>query len=72
MSFKFAIDRGGTWTDVYCILPDGSEHTEKVLSVDPTRVDDAPIEGIRRILSKFHTSVTLDCNSIEWIRMGNY
>lgn len=70
MSFKFAIDRGGTFTDVYCVLPDGSEHTEKVLSVDPTRYTDAPSEGIRRILHKFSPNSKLNSETIEWIRMG--
>ena len=34
--FKFAIDRGGTFTDVYAICPDGKERVTKLLSVDPS------------------------------------
>ena len=50
--FCFAIDRGGTFTDVLCICPDGQVETLKLLSEDPERYSDAPREGIRRILKK--------------------
>lgn len=50
--FCFAIDRGGTFTDVMCICPNGKVRTMKLLSVDPERYDDAPREGIRRILAE--------------------
>lgn len=52
--FCFAIDRGGTFTDVMCICPNGKVRTLKLLSVDPQRYDDAPREGIRRILTEVH------------------
>jgi 5-oxoprolinase (ATP-hydrolysing) len=48
--YRFAIDRGGTFTDVYCVCPGGKVRTLKLLSVDPSNYDDAPTEGIRRIL----------------------
>lgn len=70
MSFKFAIDRGGTFTDIYCILPDGTEHTEKLLSVDPLHYTDAPAEGIRRIVQKFAPNSLNDPKIVESIRMG--
>lgn len=50
--FKFAIDRGGTFTDVYAICPDGKERVTKLLSEDPSNYPDAPREGIRRILEE--------------------
>jgi 5-oxoprolinase (ATP-hydrolysing) len=50
--YRFAIDRGGTFTDVYCVCPGGKVRTLKLLSVDPSNYDDAPTEGIRRILSE--------------------
>ena len=53
--FHFAIDRGGTFTDVYCRLPNGSEVVRKFLSEDPMHYQDAPTEGIRRILQEFST-----------------
>ena len=49
---KIAIDRGGTFTD--CIGSyHGKEEIVKLLSVDPSNYDDAPLEGIRRLLEKF-------------------
>ncbi len=51
--FQFSIDRGGTFTDVHCILPDGQEVVRKLLSEDPDNYPDAPTEGIRRILEEF-------------------
>lgn len=49
---KIAIDRGGTFTD--CIGSyKGKEEIVKLLSVDPNNYDDAPLEGIRRLLVKF-------------------
>ena len=52
--FKFAIDRGGTFTDVYAICPDGRERVAKLLSEDPSNYPDAPREGIRRILEEVY------------------
>ena len=51
--YHFAIDRGGTFTDIHCLLPSGDEIVSKLLSVDPTNYDDAPTEGIRRILHQY-------------------
>lgn len=48
--FCFAIDRGGTFTDVYSRCPGGRVRVLKLLSEDPTNYDDAPTEGIRRVL----------------------
>lgn len=56
--FCFAIDRGGTFTDVMCIRPNGKVRTLKLLSVDPQRYDDAPREGIRRILAEVYKIFT--------------
>lgn len=52
--FFFAIDRGGTFTDVICICPNGKVRTLKLLSEDPERYADAPREGIRRILQEVY------------------
>jgi len=52
--FKFAIDRGGTFTDVYSVCPDGRERVLKLLSEDPSNYPDAPREGIRRILEQVY------------------
>lgn len=73
---RFCIDRGGTFTDVYAEIPGQSDgRVMKLLSVDPSNYDDAPIEGIRRILEEFtgesipRTS-KIPTERIEWIRMG--
>ncbi|KAG9444966.1 hypothetical protein H6P81_016306 [Aristolochia fimbriata] len=74
--FRFCIDRGGTFTDIYAELPGqlGSE-VMKLLSVDPLNYDDAPIEGIRRILEKYTgekipRNAKIPTEKIGWIRMG--
>lgn len=74
--FHFAIDRGGTFTDVYCRLPDGTEDISKLLSEDPANYPDAPTEGIRRVLQKFDKSTeyprgkSVQTHQIGSIRMG--
>lgn len=50
--YCFAVDRGGTFTDVMCLCPDGRVRTLKLLSEDPLRYSDAPREGIKRILQE--------------------
>lgn len=42
--FRFAIDRGGTFTDVYAETPAGVR-VLKLLSEDPSNYADAPREG---------------------------
>ena len=51
-SWRFAIDRGGTFTDVVAVTPAGSLVTEKLLSVDPQHYDDAASEAVRRLLDR--------------------
>ncbi|GFY82621.1 oxoprolinase 1 [Actinidia rufa] len=73
---RFCIDRGGTFTDVYAEIPGQSEgRVMKLLSVDPSNYDDAPVEGIRRILEeytgdKIPRTSKIPTDKIEWIRMG--
>ena len=60
---------------MFAKCPDGSVQVMKLLSVDPKNYDDAPTEGIRRILElatgKEHPrNEPLDTKDIEWIRMG--
>ncbi|MCI5157413.1 MAG: hypothetical protein D3906_03055 [Candidatus Electrothrix sp. AUS1_2] len=72
--FRFSIDRGGTFTDVYAEVPgEPGFRTIKLLSEDPANYPDAPREGIRRILAEFGIPLQnglLDSSCIEWIRMG--
>lgn len=71
MKFQFAIDRGGTFTDVFARCPDGSVQVMKLLSVDPNNYPDAPREGIRRILAKvtgkpFPPDAPIETEAIDW------
>lgn len=50
--FRFSIDRGGTFTDVYAQCPDKKIRVMKLLSVDPDNYPDAPREAIRRIVEE--------------------
>lgn len=75
-NFRFSIDRGGTFTDVYAETPDELGYRRiKLLSVDPANYPDAPREGIRRVLEEV-TGIShprdkpVDTSRIEWIRMG--
>lgn len=74
--FKFSIDRGGTFTDIYAKCPDGKVHVMKLLSVDPTNYSDAPREGIRRILEAVNifddTKVKLHLKKNVLILLGNW
>ncbi|GAO17935.1 hypothetical protein UVI_02026870 [Ustilaginoidea virens] len=71
---RIAIDRGGTFTD--CVGErDGEQIIIKLLSEDPANYQDAPLEGIRRIMSHFlghdiPRGDALDTSDIESIRMG--
>lgn len=71
---RIAIDRGGTFTDCVGNLG-GSDVVIKLLSEDPANYDDAPLEGIRRIMSQLlgreiPRGEPLDTSRIESIRMG--
>ncbi|PHH87494.1 hypothetical protein CDD83_8816 [Cordyceps sp. RAO-2017] len=71
---RIAIDRGGTFTD--CIgQHNGEDVVIKLLSEDPANYRDAPLEGIRRIVSHFQRrdiprGQPLDTAAIDSIRMG--
>jgi len=79
--FRFSIDRGGTFTDVYAELPSLTPNGPprcrvlKLLSEDPAAYPDAPREAIRRVLEE-ETGIAhpkdkpLDTTRIESIRMG--
>jgi len=74
-SFRFSIDRGGTFTDVYAEVPGESGfRVVKLLSEDPQNYPDAPREGMRRILEavtgETFPKESFNADKIEWIRMG--
>lgn len=43
---------GGTFTDVFCITPNGKIITEKFLSENPSNYPDAPTYAIKKIISQ--------------------
>ncbi|MCA1662530.1 MAG: hydantoinase B/oxoprolinase family protein [Novosphingobium sp.] len=49
-TWNFAIDRGGTFTDVVARAADGRERVVKLLSEAPGHYADAATEGVRRVL----------------------
>ncbi|MGQ0560124.1 MAG: hydantoinase B/oxoprolinase family protein [Sphingosinicella sp.] len=49
--WTFAIDRGGTFTDIVACSSSGERVVRKLLSHDPERYQDAAVEGIGRILA---------------------
>jgi len=66
--WRFAIDRGGTFTDVVGADPEGAFHTCKLLSLSDA-YEDAGIEGVRRILG-LARAAPLPAQLIESIRFG--
>ena len=52
VTWNFAIDRGGTFTDIVATSTGGHVRVEKLLSENPGQYDDAALEGIRRILAE--------------------
>ncbi|KAL7915569.1 putative 5-oxoprolinase [Trichoderma velutinum] len=69
------IDRGGTFCDCIGMIPGQDDIVVKLLSVDPTNYQDAPTEGIRRILEaatgqSYLRGQPLDASKIASIRMG--
>ncbi len=72
---RIAIDRGGTFTDCVGTLDGKDDVVIKLLSEDPANYEDAPLEGIRRIMSHFlgrevPRGEALDTSRIDSIRMG--
>ncbi|TQV98713.1 hypothetical protein V2A60_007579 [Cordyceps javanica] len=75
LGIRVSIDRGGTFTDVHASIPGHDDIILKLLSVDPANYQDAPTEGIRRILELATNQVLargepLDLFHFESIRMG--
>jgi 5-oxoprolinase (ATP-hydrolysing) len=62
-TWTFAIDRGGTFTDVVARSSDGEVRIEKLLSENPAHYEDAALEAIRRITAR-------DGGTVAEVRMG--
>ena len=67
-SWRFWIDRGGTFTDIVARAPDGVVQTGKLLSVNPEQYADAAVEGVRRILKA--APGPLAAGLVDEVRMG--
>ena len=50
-AWRFAVDRGGTFTDVVAVTPAGHLVTDKLLSENPDHYDDAASEAVRRLMA---------------------
>jgi 5-oxoprolinase (ATP-hydrolysing) len=67
--WQFWIDRGGTFTDIVAQRPDGSLVVHKLLSENPDRYLDAPLQGIREILG-LPPEALIPADQIAVIKMG--
>lgn len=68
IAWSFAIDRGGTFTDVIGHASDGRETSLKLLSASPAYAD-AAVEGMRRILGAA-PGQPFPAERVTMIRMG--
>ena len=62
-TWTFAIDRGGTFTDIVAHASDGVVRVDKLLSENPGQYDDAALAGIGRILAA-------EGGTLDEVRMG--
>lgn len=67
--WQFWIDRGGTFTDIVAQRPDGTTIVHKLLSENPERYEDAPIQGIRELMG-VADGEPLPSTQIASIKMG--
>ena len=67
--WQFWIDRGGTFTDIVARRPDGQLVIHKLLSENPERYTDAPVQGIRNILG-IEANSPIPAAKIEVVKMG--
>ena len=67
--WQFWIDRGGTFTDIVARRPDGQIVVHKLLSENPDRYADAPIQGIRDLLG-LGANEAIPAAAIEVVKMG--
>jgi len=64
--WRFAIDRGGTFTDIVATDPAGTVHTHKVLSHDAAHPGDAAVRGIDELLRRHGAGGA----PVESVRLG--
>lgn len=67
--WNFWIDRGGTFTDIIALDPNGNIHTHKLLSQNPEQYRDAVLAGIRHFLQISHYQ-SIPAERIASVKMG--
>ena len=67
--WQFWIDRGGTFTDIVGLSPDGRMITHKLLSENPAFYRDAAVQGVRELLG-LKAGEALPAERIEAVKMG--
>jgi 5-oxoprolinase (ATP-hydrolysing) len=60
--FRFAIDRGGTFTDVFCLTPNDKIVTLKLLSENKEYYSDAPTYAIKKIIAQVNFIIYFNAN----------
>ncbi len=69
MGWQFWIDRGGTFTDIVARTPEGEIRTDKLLSENPLRYDDAAVESMRKMLGLGEHD-SFPAEQVDAIKMG--
>ncbi len=73
-AFRFYVDRGGTFTDIIAVAPDGGTFVHKLLSVLPgaSNQSDATVRGIHEILqyARAHRLYPEELLAIDAVRVG--
>jgi 5-oxoprolinase (ATP-hydrolysing) len=64
--WQFWIDRGGTFTDIVSLSPDGQLRADKLLSDNPARYPDAAVHGVKLRLKEANAGRA----RIEAVKMG--
>lgn len=67
--WQFWVDRGGTFTDIVALTPEGELKTHKLLSENPEKYRDAAIQGIRELLG-LADGQPIPHFAVESVRMG--
>lgn len=67
--WQFWVDRGGTFTDIVALTPDGKFKTHKLLSVNPAQYPNSAIQGIRDVL-ELKASHAIRTEIIDSVKVG--
>ena len=65
-AWQFWVDRGGTFTDIVALRPDGNLTTVKLLSENPGHYADAAVHGILTLLADAHA----EAEHVAAVKMG--